>query len=159
MNITFSPIGVIHTPFTTREGMPIQPVGGMGIAGTVEIFSEYRDGLQDLQEFSHAILLYYFHQNNGFKLRVRPFMDSAQHGLFATRAPKRPNAIGLSVVQIHEIRENIIHIRNVDILDSTPLLDIKPYIPKFDAPENVRVGWLEKTGRSVRHKRSDDRFK
>lgn len=159
MNIEFQPIGVIHTPFTKPEGMPIQPVGAAGVKGTVEIFEEYRPALQDLDGFSHIILLYHFHRSHGFDLHVVPFMDSELRGLFATRAPKRPNPIGLSVVQLVRIEAGVLHILNVDILDGTPLLDIKPYVPEFDAPVKVRAGWLEKASRTVSSRKSDDRFK
>ena len=153
------PIGIIHTPFTDLEGMPIQPAGAAGMAGTVELFEVYRDGIKDLDGFSHIILLYYFHRSRGFSLHVIPFMDSEPRGLFATRAPKRPNPIGLSVVRLDKIENGILYIRNVDILDGTPLLDIKPYVPSFDAQGKVRTGWLEKAGKTVSSRKSDNRFK
>ena len=153
------PIGIIHTPFTDLEGMPIQPAGAAGMAGTVELFEVYRDGIKDLDGFSHIILLYYFHRSRGFSLHVIPFMDSEPRGLFATRAPKRPNPIGLSVVRLDKIENGILYIRNVDILDGTPLLDIKPYVPAFDAQSKVRTGWLEKAGKTVSSRKSDNRFK
>lgn len=153
------PIGIIHTPFTDLEGMPIQPAGAAGMAGTVELFEVYRDGIKDLDGFSHIILLYYFHRSRGFSLHVIPFMDSEPRGLFATRAPKRPNPIGLSVVRLDKIENGILYIRNVDILDGTPLLDIKPYVPAFDAQGKVRTGWLEKAGKTISSRKSDNRFK
>jgi len=159
MTVEFRPIGVIHTPFTRLEGMPIQPVGAAGAAGTVEVFSEYQPGLADLEGFSHVILLYCFHRARGYDLRVVPFLDAAPRGLFATRAPKRPNPLGLSVVRLEGIRDGVLHIRDVDILDGTPLLDIKPYVPAFDAPTDVRAGWLEAAGDRARSRRSDDRFR
>lgn len=158
MENRFDPIGVIHTPFKTLEGMPIQPSGATGIEGVVEVFEEFRPGLKDLKGFSHIILLYHFHGSSGFKLHVVPFLDSKPRGLFSTRAPKRPNPIGLSVVQLYRIKNGMLFVRNVDILDNTPLLDIKPYVPAFDAPENVRTGWLEKATKNTSMKRSDDRF-
>ena len=139
--------------------MPIQPAGAMGIKGMVEIFDEYHAGLKDLDGFSHIILLYHFHRSQGFNLHVVPFMDGESRGLFSTRAPKRPNPIGLSIVQLDKIENGVLHIRNVDILDGTPLLDIKPYVPEFDAQKKVRTGWLKAAGKSVRDRRSDDRFK
>jgi tRNA-Thr(GGU) m(6)t(6)A37 methyltransferase TsaA len=157
--IQLKPIGIIHTPFTKPEGMPIQPAGASGVEGTVEVFEEYRAGLKDLEGFSHIILLYHFHRSRSFELQVSPFMDSKPRGLFATRAPKRPNPIGLSVVQLDRIEDGVLHIQNVDILDGTPLLDIKPYVPEFDAQVKVRTGWLEKARRSVSGRKSDDRFK
>lgn len=158
MKIEFQPIGVIHTPFTRPEGMPIQPVGATGVRGTVEVFEDYRAGLTDLEGFSHIILLYHFHRSQGFSLHITPFMDSVPHGLFATRAPKRPNPIGLSVVQLDKIEDGVLHIHNVDVLDDTPLLDIKPYVPEFDAQPLVRTGWLEQVGKTVAERKSDDRF-
>jgi tRNA-Thr(GGU) m(6)t(6)A37 methyltransferase TsaA len=159
MNVELKPIGVIHSPFLELEGMPIQPAGARGVQGTVEVFQEYRAGLKDLDGFSHIVLLYLFHQSQGFNLHVIPYLDTEIRGVFATRAPRRPNAIGLSVVQLNMVRDRILHIENVDILDGTPLLDIKPYVPEFDAQFNVRTGWLENARQSVRHRKSDDRFK
>ena len=152
------PIGTIHSPFTSLKGMPIQPTGASGVKGTVEVFEEYAEGLLDLDGFSHIILLYQFHRSDGFKLRVVPFMDTVQRGVFATRAPKRPNPIGLSIVQLEKIEGRILHIEGVDILDGTPVVDIKPYVPDFDYPENVRAGWLDSSPKTVTEKRSDDRF-
>ncbi|MEE4136354.1 MAG: tRNA (N6-threonylcarbamoyladenosine(37)-N6)-methyltransferase TrmO [Desulforhopalus sp.] len=157
MNI--KPIGTIHTPFTDPAGMPIQPAGARGVQGTIEVFEEYRTGLKDLDGFSHVILLYHFHRSQGFNLQVVPFMDSESRGVFATRAPKRPNAIGLSIVQLERIEDGTLHVQNVDILDGTPLFDIKPYVPEFDHQADVRTGWLDRTGKTVAEKRADDRFK
>jgi tRNA-Thr(GGU) m(6)t(6)A37 methyltransferase TsaA len=159
MNVELNPIGVIHSPFHELEGMPIQPAGARGVQGTVEVFQEYRAGLKDLDGFSHIVLLYLFHQSQGFNLHVVPYLDTEIRGVFATRAPRRPNAIGLSVVQLNMVQDHILHIENVDILDGTPLLDIKPYVPEFDAQFNVRTGWLENARQTVRHRKSDDRFK
>ena len=159
MKIEFKPIGIIHSPFNEPENMPIQPAGAEGITGTIEIFKEYQDGLKDLEGFSHVILLYHFHRSTGFKLQVIPFMDTELRGVFATRAPRRPNPIGISVVELGRIENGLLHIRNVDILDGTPLLDIKPYVPEFDFQENVRTGWLEKARDHVSTRKSDDRFK
>jgi tRNA-Thr(GGU) m(6)t(6)A37 methyltransferase TsaA len=159
MTIEFQAIGVIHTPFKNPEGMPIQPAGAAGVKGTVEVFEQYRPGLKDLDGFSHIILLYYFHRSHGFNLYVVPFMDVEPRGLFATRAPKRPNPIGLSVVQLDEIEDGVLYIQNVDVLDGTPLLDIKPYVPEFDAQVEVRTGWLEKARKTVSRRKSDERFK
>lgn len=159
MKIDFTPIGIIHSPFMEPEGMPIQPAGAAGVKGTVDVFEDFHPGLKDLGGFSHIILLYHFHRSRGFNLHVVPFMDSEPRGLFATRAPKRPNPIGLSVVLLDKIEDGVLHIRNVDILDGTPLLDIKPYVPEFDAQVDVRTGWLEKGGKTVSGLKSDDRFK
>jgi tRNA-Thr(GGU) m(6)t(6)A37 methyltransferase TsaA len=159
MKIEYQVIGTIHTPFSKTEGMPIQPAGADGIMGTVAVYEKYRSGLKDLEGFSHIILLYHFHQSKGFLLQVKPFMDDQLRGLFATRAPRRPNPIGLSVVKLNRIEKTTLHIQNVDILDGTPLLDIKPYLPEFDSPANIRTGWLADAKKSVRDQRSDNRFK
>ncbi|MBI9077222.1 MAG: tRNA (N6-threonylcarbamoyladenosine(37)-N6)-methyltransferase TrmO [Desulfatibacillum sp.] len=157
--IQLIPIGTIHTPFKETRGMPIQPAGAKGVEGTVEVLPELADGLKDLDGFSHAILLYHFHQCFGYQLRVTPFLDKEERGVFATRAPKRPNPIGLSVVEVTGVESNIIHVKNIDILDGTPLLDIKPYVPKFDTPEFSRTGWLERTQENTPETRADERFK
>ncbi|MCG6896546.1 MAG: tRNA (N6-threonylcarbamoyladenosine(37)-N6)-methyltransferase TrmO [Thiocapsa sp.] len=159
MKIEYAPIGIIHSPFADPAEMPIQPTGAAGVTGTVEMFEAFREGLADLDGFSHIILLYHFHRSRGFDLRVVPFLDSQPRGLFATRAPKRPNPIGVSVVALDRVDGGSLHVRNVDILDGTPLLDIKPYVPAFDAPSDVRCGWLEKAHRTVAKHRSDNRFK
>jgi tRNA-Thr(GGU) m(6)t(6)A37 methyltransferase TsaA len=152
------PIGVIHTPFTKREGMPIQPPGAAGARGTVEVREEFQAGLKDLDGFSHIILLYVFHRAEGYDMQVIPFMDPRPRGLFATRAPRRPNPIGLSVVGLDAIEDGVLHVRDVDILDGTPLLDIKPYVPEFDSRDGVRTGWLEQLRKTVSTRKSDGRF-
>ena len=159
MKIEYTPIGIIHTPFTHTEGMPIQPAGAAGVAGTVEVFKEFQNGLKDLDGFSHIILLYHFHRSKGFALQVIPFMDSKARGLFSTRAPKRPNPMGLSVVKLLKIEDGTVYVENVDMLDGTPLLDIKPYVPDFDAQTEVHTGWLERARRTVSERKSDDRFR
>ena len=159
MTITYQPIGVIHSPFTQIEGMPIQPAGARGVQGRVEVFPEFQAGLSDLAGFSHIILLYHLHRSRGYRLMVTPFLDDQSRGVFATRAPKRPNPIGLSVVKLVKREENILYIENVDILDGTPLLDIKPHIPDFEPDADIRVGWLENTKGEVQGKRSDGRFR
>ncbi len=156
--ITMEPIGIIHSPFVKPEGMPIQPAGALGVEGTVEVAEKFQEGLKDLDGFSHIILLYHFHLSKGFDLQVVPFMDTCLRGVFATRAPKRPNPIGLSIVRLNRIENGILHIENVDIIDGTPLLDIKPYVKKFDCQSDVRSGWLEKSRATVSEKKSDSRF-
>jgi len=158
MTIEFDQIGLIHTPFTRLEGMPIQPAGGAGVKGSVEVFEEYRAGLKDLDGFSHIVLLYHLHRSQRFDLHVVPFMDSELRGVFATRAPRRPNPIGLSVVQLNNVENGILYVENMDILDGTPLLDIKPYVPEFDGQTDVRMGWLERARKAVADKKADDRF-
>jgi tRNA-Thr(GGU) m(6)t(6)A37 methyltransferase TsaA len=156
--IEYVQIGVIHSPFSELADMPIQPTAAHGISGKIELYPEYTDGLLDLDGFSHIILLYHLHKSSGFNLTVIPFLDTEQRGLFATRAPRRPNTIGLSVVRLSHIVHNMIYIRDVDILDGTPLLDIKPFVTDFDQPEKVRMGWYERVRKNVKTKRSDGRF-
>ena len=158
MKIEYQPIGIIHSPFIEPDGMPIHPSGAEGVTGRVEVFPEYQGGLQDLAGFSHIILLYHLHRSMGFRLRLVPFLDTVRRGVFATRAPRRPNPIGLSVIRLVEVRGNILYVENLDILDRTPLLDIKPYVPEFDRQTEVRTGWLEEAGKRVRGKKSDLRF-
>ena len=153
------PIGIIHTPYKQRKGMPIQPAGADGAKGIVEVFEKFKAGLKDVDGFSHIILIYEFHHSQGFELEVIPFMDTKSHGVFATRAPKRPNSIGISTVKIKRVEGCNIYVENVDILNGTPLLDIKPYVPEFDIYKDVCAGWLEKETNNVGSQRADDRFK
>ncbi|MBM3320090.1 MAG: tRNA (N6-threonylcarbamoyladenosine(37)-N6)-methyltransferase TrmO [Candidatus Eisenbacteria bacterium] len=158
MKVEFELIGVIRTPFTKLEGMPIQPTGAAGVRGTVEIFPDFAEGLKDLDGFSHIVLIYHFHRASTPKLTVPPFLDSEKRGVFATRAPSRPNPIGFSVVRLVRVEGMILHIENVDILDGTPLLDIKPHVPELDAPPADRLGWLKQAKRRAARKKADDRF-
>lgn len=159
MTMTYQPIGVVHSPFEDIEDMPIQPTAADGILGTVEVFAEYAAGLKDLEGFSHIILLYHFHRVTQSKLTVVPFLDREPRGVFATRAPSRPNPIGLSIVRLLSIEGNVLQIENVDVLDGTPLLDIKPYVPKFDHHGAAQTGWLAMARENVKEKKSDDRFR
>ena len=156
--ISFHPIGVIHSPFKERKGMPIQPKVAKNIKGKVSVFPEYQEGLADLAGFSHIVLLYYFHMSSGYSLKVVPFLDDVERGLFSTRAPRRPNGIGLSVVELTSVEGTNLHIQGVDILDGTPLLDIKPHVPTFDAPPEFRTGWLEGKAGKASGIISDSRF-
>lgn len=140
--ITFRPIGHVRSPFSEPEGMPIQPVGARGVEGAIEVLPEFAEGLADLEGFSHIFLLYHFHRSEGFRLTIRPFLDKTPHGVFATRAPKRPNQIGLSVLEIAGVVGNLVRVRNIDILDGTPVIDIKPYVPRFDVWPAERIGWF-----------------
>ena len=154
----YEPIGIIHTPHKTTEGTPIQPTGAKGVAGSIEVFPEYTAGLADLAGFSHIFILYHFHLSRKFSLKVKPFLDDQKRGLFATRAPSRPNPIGLSVVRLVGITEGILQIQDVDVVDGTPLLDIKPYVPEFDVRKVDRIGWIGiKTGK-VKGVVDDGRF-
>ena len=158
MKIEFTPIGIIHSPFTDLVDMPIQPNSTESASGTVDILPEYAEGLHDLDGFSHIILLYHLHQAGKPRLQVIPFLDSKPHGVFATRAPVRPNPIGLSVVELISIQGNQLTVAGLDILDGTPLLDIKPYIPTFDERFEYRIGWLERSAGDSSTTLSDDRF-
>ncbi len=156
--ITYTPIGIINSPFKEPEGTPIQPPGARGIEGSVEVFSDYVDGLVDLDGFSHIMLIYHFHLAKSPSLIAKPFMDDRPHGIFAIRAPSRPNPIGVSVVRLVGVKDNVLHIQDVDILDGTPLLDIKPYVPEFDAREVEKIGWLEINVRRLPTSADDGRF-
>jgi len=156
--ITFRPIGIISTPFQEPKGTPIQPRAAAGAVGTVKVFPEYCQGLQDLDGFSHIFLLYHFHHCQGFSLLVKPFLDEVQRGVFATRAPARPNPIGLSLVRLDRIEHDTLHVREVDILDGTPLLDIKPFVPQFDTRDQARIGWLTDNLEKLKTMRDDGRF-
>jgi len=158
MTTTFSPIGHICTPFQSIKGMPIQPSGAIDVEGSVQIDAAYAEGLMDLEHFSHIYLIYVFHQSKGYQLQVQPFLDQASHGVFATRAPRRPNPIGLSIVQLLNRDGNTLRVKGVDMLDGTPLLDIKPYVPAFDVFQVSAVGWLENVQKGVRSQKSDRRF-
>ena len=158
MSIIIESIGIIHTPFKTKEGMPIQSKGAKGIKGQIKLKDELVPGLTDLDGFSHVILIYNFHKSKGFDLLTTPFLDNHQHGIFATRAPQRPNPIGISVVRLLKIENNILDIENVDMLDGTPLLDIKPYIPAFDIHKTEKNGWTENKTDNLNESKSDSRF-
>jgi len=156
--IVYKPIGVIRTPFKSPLGVPIQPSAGRGIKGLVEVFPEYSEGLKDLEGFSHIILVYHFHLIKKFSLKVIPYMDNESRGVFATRAPARPNPIGISIVKLTGIEGNRLYVEDVDIVDGTPLLDIKPYVPEFDHRPDARIGWLEKRVKKLKSTRDDGRF-
>jgi tRNA-Thr(GGU) m(6)t(6)A37 methyltransferase TsaA len=158
-DIYFKPIGIIHSPFKDVHGMPIQPAGAKGVEGTIEIEPEYIDGLRDIEGFSHIILIYYFHLSGAYCLLVKPFLDDTLRGVFSTRAPKRPNPIGLSIVRLVKVEGSILHIENVDIIDGTPLLDIKPYVPELDGIKAARTGWLSGKADKAHNAKADERFK
>lgn len=159
-DIIFQPIGFIQTPFKSVSDMPIQPCGAKGVEGVIELKSDFVAGLIDLEGFSHIILLYHFHLIKGHKLYVVPFMDDKPHGIFATRAPARPNAIGISTVKLLKIEDNRLYIEGVDMVDGTPLIDIKPFFPKYDNQNDVKFGWLEGKGNiDITKIKSDSRFK
>ncbi len=142
--IVMHPIGVIHSPYKESKDIPIQGIFKREAQAWIELRDEYAKGLKDLDEFSHAIIIYYFHKSTEEKIQGRPFLEQNIHGIFAIRSPNRPNHIGFSVVKIKDIKENKLFFTEVDILDGTPLLDIKPYVKHFDCRDNVISGWLDK---------------
>jgi tRNA (adenine37-N6)-methyltransferase len=156
--VVFRPIGIIRTPFAETEGMPIQAVAAGGFAGTIELDPAYAEGLADLDGFSHLTLLYHLHRMTGARLTVTPYMDDRPHGLFATRSPARPNPIGLSTVRLLGIEGTTLRIEDVDMLDGTPLLDIKPYVPQLDDRPAPRIGWYQGRVDRVGEVKSDRRF-
>lgn len=159
--VTYTPIGVIRTPHAAIAGMPVQNVGAAGVPGTIEVAPEYAAGLRDLGDFSHLILLYHLHRMEGYALTVRPYIagpDGPERRIFATRSPRRPNPLGLTVVRLTAVREATIEVTGVDILDGTPLLDIKPYVPAFDARAAERIGWFTDLIERAAQTRADERF-
>jgi tRNA-Thr(GGU) m(6)t(6)A37 methyltransferase TsaA len=141
MKFEVQPIGVIRSPFKSKDNIPIQSSKSITL-GEAEIFPDYSEGLDSLDCFSHIILLYWFHKAHTYKPRVTPFLDSTERGLFSTRAPSRPNPIGISTVKIIKINGNIVKFEGADMLDGTPLIDIKPFVPEFDNREDATSGWL-----------------
>jgi tRNA (adenine37-N6)-methyltransferase len=157
-SLTLHPIGVIRSPFQTPRDMPVQPAAADSASGYVELNPEFAAGLQDIAEFSHLILLYHFRRAGKPELTVMPFLDTEPHGVFATRAPSRPNPLGISIVRLLRVEDYRLHIANLDILDATPLLDIKPYVTEFDSHPDARSGWFDQVrGRAITM-RSDGRF-
>lgn len=159
ITISFQAIGTIYTPHGDLVNMPIQPVGAKGIEGMIVLNPELAEGLTDLDGFSHITLLYYLHQVKSFSLMVKPFMDDSEHGIFATRSPRRPNAIGLSTVKLLRVEANVLYFEGADMLNRTPLLDIKPFFWQSDNQTEVVSGWLDEKHEHTAHShRSDDRF-
>jgi len=156
--IKYTQIGIIHSPFKEPKGTPIQPTAAKGINGRVEVFQEYNEGLKDLDGFSHVILVYHLHLSREPSLHIKPFLDDQIHGVFSTRAPNRPNPIGISIVRLVKIEDNILRIKDMDIIDGSPLLDIKPYVPEFDMREVKKIGWLEKNISKLSTLKDDGRF-
>jgi tRNA-Thr(GGU) m(6)t(6)A37 methyltransferase TsaA len=141
--ITLKPIGVIHSPYNKKEDIPIQGVFKPEGVGTVEVFEEYAEGLTDVEGFSHIQILYFFHKSKDYSLLAKPFLEDKLHGIFAIRSPHRPNHLGVSVVRLLERSGNSLKVGEIDVFDGTPLLDIKPYVPKFDRRKDVKIGWLK----------------
>ena len=156
--VRYKPIGIVHSPYKKPQDVPIQSVVSKGAKGSVKLAREYAEGLKDIEGFSHIILVYHFHLSRHYSLIVKPFLDEDLHGVFSTRAPSRPNPIGTSIVRLTKIEDNILHIQDVDIIDGTPLLDIKPYVPKFDQRKKVRIGWLKNNIKKVPIISDDGRF-
>ncbi len=156
MKIEIRAIGVVRSPFKEQQGTPIQPVYAKNTRARVEILEPYRAALKDLDGFSRVWLIYYFDRAKTWEPLVVPYKDVRRRGLFATRAPARPNAIGISAVKLLSVEEGAIEVEEVDILDGTPVLDIKPYVPEFDSYPNEKAGWLEND--SVAKKTADERF-
>ncbi len=150
------PIGTVHSPFPDPVGVPIQPSRADGVEGTVEVLPEFEEGLSDLDGFSHIVLVTWLHRSEGYRLRTVPFLDTEERGLFSTRSPRRPNPIGLSVVRLLGVDGCILKVADLDLVDGTPVLDIKPYIREFDERPEFRSGWLERS--TVKRNKADGRF-
>jgi tRNA-Thr(GGU) m(6)t(6)A37 methyltransferase TsaA len=158
LEITYQPIGIVRSPFKRPEGTPIQSIAAKDKEAIIEIFPEYSEGLKDLESFSHLYILFHFHLIKEKQITVIPFLDTIPHGVFATRSPARPNPIGLSVVSLEKIIGNNLYIKNIDILDGTPVLDIKPYISQFDVFETTRNGWFDGSMHNIKNQKDDGRF-
>ena len=156
--ITYCPIGIVHSPFRIPEGTPIQPTAAKDIQARIEIFPEYSNGLTDLEGFSHIIVFFHMHLAKCKSMLVTPFLDTELHGVFATRSPGRPNPIGMSVVRLEKIENNLLFVKDIDILDGSPVLDIKPYIPEFDIHEVSKSGWIENNLHKIGRQKDDGRF-
>ena len=156
--ISYNPIGIIHSSYKQMKGVPIQGALSKNSSGKVEVFPEYESGLKDLEGFSHIILLYHFHLVKGYSLQSKPFLENKKRGIFAIRSPKRPNPIGFSIVKLEKMVGNVLYISEVDIIDGSLLLDIKPYVSKFDVRTDTKDGWLTKKMMEAREHRADNRY-
>jgi tRNA-Thr(GGU) m(6)t(6)A37 methyltransferase TsaA len=156
--ITYQSLGVVRSPFRDPVGMPIQAVAAQGVLGTLELDPAYEAGLRDIDGFSHLIVIYHLHLSRPGSLLVTPFLDTQPHGIFATRSPQRPNAIGLSVVRLIRVEGARLHVEDVDMVDGTPILDLKPYVPQFDDRPAERIGWFAQNIARVGEARADRRF-
>ena len=158
-DVRYKPIGILHSPFKKPQNVPIQSAASKGIKGSAEVTHEYVEGLKDLEGFSHIILVYHCHLSRDYSLTVKPYLDDKNlHGVFSTRAPSRPNPIGISIVRLTKIEDNIVYIQDLDIIDGTPLLDIKPYVPEFDQRNATRIGWLKDNIKKLYEVRDNSRF-
>ena len=158
MSVVLEPIGIIHSPFSEPVGAPIQPCFAEGVEGEAEIYEQFAQGLADLEGFSHLHLIYHFHRAAGYSLVVTPYLDDVPRGLFATRAPRRPNPLGLSVVRLLGVQRNRLALAELDVVDGTPLLDIKPFNPAIDHRSDCRVGWMTDRVQGSDRGRADARF-
>ena len=158
--ICYDPVGVVHSPFTTLDGVPLQSVAAAEVAGQIEIWPEFAPGLKDLDGFSHLHVVTHLHRGAPGGLEVVPYLDDTVRGIFATRSPRHPNPIGLSVVRLVAVAvaDRVLEVAGLDLLDGTPVLDLKPYVPKFDAVAAERTGWLHDTADRVHRVKSDGRF-
>jgi len=154
MEIICKPIGIVHSPFMESMGTPIQPTAGKDVKGKIEVFPEFESGLDGVEGFSHIIVVFHFHLSEKTKLKVVPYLDNKEKGVFATRAPSRPNHIGISVVRLEKIEGNLLFVKDLDIINGTPVLDIKPFIPELN-PKKARKGWLEKKEKGFRIKKDE----
>jgi len=157
--IQYTPIGVVHSPFREELGMPIQSIVAEDVIGTVELEPAYAPGLQDIEPFSYLFLLCHLHRAVGRALVVTPFLDDQPHGVFATRSPKRPNPISLSIVKLLQVEGCVLHVAGLDLIDGRPVLDIKPYVPRFDARGANGIGWYADQLHRLATVRADDRFR
>lgn len=154
----YKPIGIIHSKYKQKEGVPIQGALSKNSKGRIDLFPEYKEGLRDIDGFSHIFLIYHFHLANRYSLLNKPFLDDVEHGIFSIRGPNRPNPIGISIVKLEKVEDNKLYIDEVDIIDETPLLDIKPYISEFDVRKNTRGGWIKNKLDNEKKHYSDNRF-
>ena len=158
-SITFQPIGIVHSPFKKPEGTPIQSIAAKDTEAVIEVFPEFAKGLTDIEGFSHIYILFHLHLAQKKELMVVPFLDNTAHGVFATRSPGRPKSIGISVVCLDKVIDNKLYIKNIDILDGSPVLDIKPYIPQFDVFKTTKNGWYDNKKTKLEEQKDDGRFK
>ncbi len=156
--ITYTPIGVVHSPFKEPKNVPIQASVSKDTEGTIEIYPQYTQGLSDLEGFSHILVFYHFHLAKFSSLTVKPFLDDKTHGVFATRSPARPNRLGISALRLTKREANILHVADLDILDASPVLDVKPFVPEFDCRQPTSVGWFSTQLHKLEAARDDGRF-
>jgi tRNA (adenine37-N6)-methyltransferase len=156
--LTYNIVGIVHSQFKEPKNVPIQAAASKGTVGTIEVYPQYVEGLRDLEGFSHIMLLYHFHLAKACSLMVKPFLDDQTHGVFATRSPSRPNPIGISIVQLNSVEGNILHIQDLDIIEGTPVIDIKPYIPTFDCRKTDKIGWFKTKIDKLATTKDDGRF-